>query len=94
MHCPICKKVIGPWRTIILGSSSLKCRKCGATLTRENENKKLMLILVTAMLTIRLLESKMPYWQEFAIVLICSSLAEWWLVKLKVQKMPESKENG
>jgi len=95
MHCPICKNVIGPWRTVLLGSGSLKCRKCGASLARKSESNKLMLgALVIAMLSIRFLESKMPYWQALLIVLICLSLAEWWLVELKVKKMPESKENG
>jgi heme/copper-type cytochrome/quinol oxidase subunit 3 len=95
MYCPICKNVIGPWRTVTLGSGSLKCRKCRATLARENENKKLMLgALLTAMLTIRFLTTKMPYWQALIIVSICLGLAEWLLVKLKVQKVPESKDNG
>jgi heme/copper-type cytochrome/quinol oxidase subunit 3 len=95
MYCPICKNVIGPWRTFLLGSGSLKCRKCGATLARENESKKLMVgALLTAMLTIRFLATKIPYWQALVIVLICLGLAEWWLVKLKVKKMPESKVDG
>jgi len=50
--------------------------------------------LVTAMLSLRFLESKIPYWQALLLVIFFSSLVDWWLLDLQVKKIPEAKENG